>query len=204
MTISSFIVVEGIGCTGKTSAIRCIVEALEQLHLNVVTTREPGGTPIGGTLRQLLLEEPMCNDAEMLLFFADRAIHINDVILPSIKRGDYVVSDRYLDSSYAYQVVGRGMDAEKFEALTNMFVGECKPGLTIVLDGRPEELMKRRQGRGDKDKFDDEAMSFQRKLRQAYLDRAHRSSGYVIINAEQPIEKVQEDVHDAIINYVAS
>jgi dTMP kinase len=188
-----FIAMEGAEGVGKSSNILCIKEYLESKDITVVTTREPGGTRMGDSLRNVLLnQEKIDNKAELLLLFAARAQHITQVIIPALESGAWVISDRFIEASYAYQGGGRGIALDVIEYLDRWVLDTLKPDCTILLDAPPEVGMARARARGELDRIEREDMAFFHRIRQAYLDRAQQSGGRtVVIDATQSLSSVQ-------------
>ena len=170
-----FISFEGTEGVGKTTLIRRIFEYLESQGQEVVLTREPGGTPMAEQIRGLLLsvnhEEQMCNDTELLLMYAARAQHLDQVILPALNAGKTVLCDRFTDASFAYQCSGRGLSQEKLELLNKTFVSRM-PNLTFWLDAPIELGMTRARERGALDRFEQEKVTFFEKVRSGYAQLA--------------------------------
>ena len=170
-----FISFEGTEGVGKTTLIRRIYEYLESQGQEVVLTREPGGTPMAEQIRGLLLsvnhEEQMCNDTELLLMYAARAQHLDQVILPALNAGKTVLCDRFTDASFAYQCSGRGLSQEKLELLNKTFVSRM-PSLTFWLDAPIELGMTRARERGTLDRFEQEKVTFFEKVRSGYAQLA--------------------------------
>ena len=190
-----FITVEGIEGVGKTTNIRFVKTLLEAVGLNVVLTREPGGTPLGEAIRGLLLDPQyrgMDPDCELQLMFAARAEHINKIIKPAIEAGRWVLCDRFTDATYAYQGGGRGLNREKITVLEQLVQGDFRPDLTLLLDVPVELGLERAGKRSDPDRFEQEKVEFFERVRQAYLDMARRHAGrYRVIDASQPLAQVQ-------------
>ena len=204
-TRGRFITFEGIDGAGKSSHIAGVVELLRARGLNVVATREPGGTPLGEKLRELLLHEDMHLETEALLMFAARREHLAKVIEPALARGDWVVCDRFSDATYAYQGGGRGLDKTKFEQLEQWVHGHLQPDLTFLFDLPPAVAGERiaLQGR-ELDRFEQERVDFHVRVRQAYLERARTSGQRIrIINADRPLETIRADVEAAVIQLCA-
>jgi dTMP kinase len=167
-----FISFEGTEGVGKTTLIRRIFEYLQTQGQDVVLTREPGGTPMAEKIRNLLLsvdEEPMANDTELLLMYAARAQHVQQVIAPALAAGKTVLCDRFTDASFAYQCAGRGLSAEKLALLNDHFVS-IMPQLTFWLDAPTELGMSRARARGALDRFEQEKAIFFEKVRAGYAD----------------------------------
>jgi dTMP kinase len=168
-----FITFEGIDGAGKSSHIAAAAAFVRDQGLKVVATREPGGTPLGEKLRELLLHEAMHLETEALLMFAARREHLAQVIEPALERGDWVICDRFSDATYAYQSGGRGLDREKFAQLEQWVHGHLQPDLTLLFD-LPSAVAGLRitaQAR-DRDRFEQERTDFHERVRLAYLERA--------------------------------
>ena len=166
-----FISFEGTEGVGKTTLIRKIHQYFEQQGKEVVLTREPGGTPLAEQIRTLLLavnhDEQMSHDTELLLIYAARAQHLQQVILPALAAGKIVLSDRFTDASFAYQCSGRGLSQEKLQLLNQTFVAKM-PNITFWLDAPIELGMTRARERGALDRFEQEKLSFFAKVRAGY------------------------------------
>ncbi len=191
-----FITFEGIDGAGKSSHIATVVDLLRARGLNVVATREPGGTPLGEKLRELLLHEDMHLETEALLMFAARREHLARIIEPALDRGDWVVCDRFSDASYAYQGGGRGLDKHKCLALEHWVHDHLYPDLTFLFDLPPSVAGERiaLQGR-ELDRFEQERIDFHLRVRNAYLERARTASQRMrVINAERPMEAIRAEV----------
>ena len=187
-----FITLEGMDGAGKSTHIPTIVELLQSRGVEVVSTREPGGTKLGEQLRSLLLHEPMHAETETLLMFAARREHIANVIEPALARGAYVLSDRFTDATYAYQCGAKGVLPNKIEQLENWVQGDLRPDATLLFDVPVEVSIKRLAKAREPDKFERENAQFFEKLRQAYLQRAAQNPDiFHVINANQPIENVK-------------
>ena len=198
-----FITFEGIDGAGKSTHIATVVDWLSARGLEVVSTREPGGTPLGEKLRELLLHEPMHLETEALLMFAARREHLALVIEPALARGAWVVCDRFSDATYAYQGGGRGLDKEKFAALERWVHGHLQPDLTFLFDLPPEVACERiaRQGR-ELDRFEQERADFHLRVRQAYLERAVVAPQRIrVINAGQGQDEIKRVVEGIVSTY---
>ena len=198
-----FITFEGIDGAGKSTHIATVVDMLGARGLEVVSTREPGGTPLGEKLRELLLHEPMHLETEALLMFAARREHLALVIEPALARGAWVVCDRFSDATYAYQGGGRGLDKAKFAALERWVHGHLQPDLTFLFDLPPEVACERiaRQGR-ELDRFEQERADFHRRVRQAYLERAAQAPQRIrVINAGQRQDEIKKVVEAIVSTY---
>ena len=168
-----FITFEGIDGAGKSTQIAALVELLRARGLEVVQSREPGGTPLGERLRELLLHEPMHLDTEAMLMFAARREHLAELIVPALAAGSWVVCDRFTDATYAYQVGGRGLEPARFAALERWVHDGFQPDLTLLFDLDPELAAARRSASGEApDRFEREQHEFFVRVREAYLRRA--------------------------------
>lgn len=197
-----FITFEGIDGAGKSTHIAGTAELLRQHGHRVVCTREPGGTPLGEKLRQLLLHERMHLETEALLMFAARREHLAEVIEPALARGEWVVCDRFSDATYAYQGGGRGLDKTKFEALEQWVHGHLHPDLTFLFDLAPAIAGERIAAQGrDLDKFEQERADFHARVREAYLERAAAAPQRIcVIDAGQSVEAIKAQVQGTIAN----
>lgn len=193
-----FITLEGTEGVGKSTNLAAMVDWLNTHNIAFVQTREPGGTPLAEELRELLLsprEESVNAKAELLMVFAARAQHIETLIKPALERGDWVLSDRFTDATYAYQGGGRGLPISLIESLETLVQEGLQPDCTILLDLAPEIGMQRALQRGDLDRFETEKMDFFEKVRAAYLARAAADEGrFYIVNAANSVEQVSADV----------
>ncbi|MBS0298704.1 MAG: dTMP kinase [Proteobacteria bacterium] len=176
MKPGKFITLEGIDGAGKSTQLAWIVDLLQRAGLQPVVTREPGGTVLGERLRMLLLDKSMAMHAETeaLLMFAARREHLDKVILPALQQGQWVVSDRFADASFAYQGGGRGLDQAKLSILEQWVQGALQPDLTLYFDV-PVEVGQQRINRiKEADRFEQEQAGFFQRVRNAYLDRARQ------------------------------
>ncbi len=191
-----FITLEGAEGVGKSSNILFIKDYLESRGLPVITTREPGGTALGESVRSILLDQGQVDyKAELLLLFAARAQHVSDVIIPALKSGVWVISDRFVEASYAYQGGGRGIPVEIIQYLENWVLDAVRPDCTILLDAPPEIGMTRARTRGTLDRIEREDVAFFQRVRQAYLERARQSSGAtIIVDATRILAEVQATI----------
>jgi len=197
-----FITIEGIEGAGKSTVIQFIKEELEAAGISCVSTREPGGTPIAESIRQVLLnkhDEVMCPDTELLLMFAGRAQHISQVILPALQRGQWVLSDRFTDASFAYQGGGRGIPLSHIRELASWVQGDLLPNLTFLLD-LPVDVGFSRLSTGDvRDRIESEGLDFFERVRERYLIRAGKfPERFRVINAEQDLSAVTHQVKSAL------
>ncbi len=191
-----FITLEGIDGAGKSTHLAWLVERLRSRGLGVVQTREPGGTPLGEKLRALLLADPMHQDTETLLMFAARREHLARVIVPALEAGDWVVSDRFTDATFAYQGGGRGLDWNRIAALEHWVQGPVQPDLTLLFDLPEEVAAVRLQGTGAApDRFEQEKADFFARVRQAYLRRATESPArFRIIDSRKGVGEIQKEL----------
>ncbi len=194
-----FITLEGMDGAGKSTHIPNIIAALKARGIEVVSTREPGGTRLGEQLRALLLHDAMHAETETLLMFAARREHIANVIEPALKRGAYVLSDRFTDATYAYQCGAKGVASSKIKQLEKWVQGSLQPDLTLLFDVPVDISMKRLTTAREPDKFEREDAKFFEKLRQAYLTRAKENpKRFRVINANQALDKVKVLVEEII------
>ncbi|MCF6236255.1 MAG: dTMP kinase [Gammaproteobacteria bacterium] len=200
-----FITIEGSEGVGKTTNINFIQEYLKAKQLKVTVTREPGGSKLAEQVRELLLshrQDDMADDAELLLMFAARAEHLHKVIHPALKRGEWVISDRFTDATYAYQGGGRGISMERIAQLENWVQGDFRPELTLLLDA-PVSLGLQRVGkRGELDRFEKEKSDFFERVRNTYLERAKKlPQRFRVIDATCPLKKVQSQIKTCLDNF---
>ena len=193
-----FITVEGGEGVGKSTGIAFLEKTLQAHGVELLVTREPGGSKLGEELRRLLLtvdDEPLDPTAELLLMFAARAQHISGRIEPALAAGKWVLCDRFTDATYAYQCGGRGIDRGAVSALENLVQGTLRPDCTLLLDAPVSIGLARARMRGDLDRFELEELAFFERVRATYLELAAGSSGrFRIIDAGQPLEQVQEQL----------
>lgn len=195
-----FITCEGIDGAGKSSHIASIVAFLRRRGVAVISTREPGGTPLGEKLRALLLHEAMHLETEALLMFAARREHIACVIEPALARGDWVVCDRFSDATYAYQSGGRGLDPVKFAQLERWVHPLLQPDLSLLFDLPAAVAAERIAGQArEPDRFEQERFDFHQRVRLAYLERARSAAQRItVIDAEQSREIVSKQLEEAV------
>ncbi len=196
-TSGRFITIEGQDGAGKSTNLAFIKSYLESQGVNVHTTREPGGTTLGETLRQTLLYQTdvACGDlTELLLMFAARAQHLEEVILPKLKIGEWVISDRFTDATYAYQGAGRGIASDQIQVLETLVQQHFKPALTLVLD-IPLDVAKSRGATDDGDRFEQQRDQFKHRVREYYLALCKSEPDRVkCIDASQPLDLVQNQI----------
>lgn len=199
---AQFITIEGIEGVGKSTNIAFIADWLRQRGVKLCLTREPGGTPMAEEIRELLLrkrDESVSEDAELLLMFAARAQHLQQRILPALREGTWVISDRFTDATYAYQGGGRGLDKRRIEQLESFVQGGFAPDLTIILDAPPEVGMGRVVKRGETDRFEQEKLEFFERVRSVYLERANLASQrYLVVDASRELHDVQAELAAAL------
>ena len=197
-----FLTIEGVEGVGKTTNIQFIKDWLSLNKIPYLTSREPGGTPIAEEIRQVLLtprDEIVCDKTELLLMFAARAQHIEQVIVPELDSGNWVLCDRFTDATYAYQGAGRSMDSQIISDLESMIQGKLRPDLTLILDIPPQEGLKRASKRGALDRFEQEEIEFFERVRESYQLIAKRDpERCVVIDASQTIDKVQASIKTAL------
>jgi dTMP kinase len=191
-----FITLEGPEGAGKSTNRDYLATRLREQGIDVLLTREPGGTPLAERVRELLLapsEEPMVADTELLLVFAARAQHLAQVIRPALARGAVVLCDRFTDATYAYQGGGRGLSEARIEVLENFVQDTLRPDLTLVFDLPVEVGLARAAARGRLDRFEQEGQPFFETVRQTYLRRAAlQPQRYYILDAAQSLAGVQQ------------
>ena len=197
-----FITIEGTEGVGKTTNIQFIQSWLHSKQLAYLCTREPGGTPLAEQIRELLLaprEELVCDTAELLLMFAGRAQHLNQVIEPALEEGAWVLCDRFTDATYAYQGAGRGMGTSLISELELIVQGSLRPDLTLILDIPVEMGLKRASERSAPDRFEQEKTEFFDRVRNGYLQIADQHPDRcVVIDASQPLDEVQRELSIAL------
>lgn len=193
------VALEGGDGAGKSTQIAALVEHLAQRHPDqeVVVTREPGGTPLGASIRQLLLHgDHVAPRAEALLFAADRAHHVASLVRPALDRGAVVITDRYVDSSVAYQGAGRDLDAADVASISHWATGGLVPDLTLLLDVDPQEGRRRRGG--EHDRLESESAAFHTRVREHFLELAHAApQRYLVLDAARPAEELAAEVSRA-------
>ena len=197
-----FITLEGPEGAGKSTNREYLAERLREHAIDVVMTREPGGTPLAEKIREILLAptaEAMAADTELLLVFAARAQHLSQVIRPALERGAVVLCDRFTDATYAYQGGGRGLSEARIGVLENFVQGDLRPDLTLVFDLPIEVGLARAAERGRLDRFEQEGHDFFNAVRQTYLRHAAQApERYRIVDAAQSLEEVQASI-DALL-----
>ena len=199
---TKFITLEGIEGSGKTSSIKSITNLLDDKGISYVVTREPGGSTIGSELRTILLD-PQTNissEVELMLMLADRKGHVEQVILPNLKEGNWVISDRFMDSSFAYQGGGRKLDTKMINSFSRN-LNLPIPDLTLLFDVPVEISLSRVKARGELDRFEQEEIDFHNRIREAYLELAEQNVNRIqIIDSSQAIEDMLKSVEEKINN----
>ena len=201
-----FITIEGVEGVGKSTNISYIERFLEARDIEFVSTREPGGTALAERIRDVLLdkaESSMDPMTELLLMFAARKQHTEEFIKPALKRGEWVICDRYTDSSYAYQGGGRGLDSKIISKVEKLTLGSFKPDLTIVLDLPVKKGLARAGNRGELDRFELESEKFFKRVRATFLARAKTHKRYHVINASRSLSAVQGKIGAALTSLPA-
>ncbi|HET9025025.1 MAG TPA: dTMP kinase [Burkholderiaceae bacterium] len=186
-----FITFEGIDGAGKSTQIAVVANALRERALPLVITREPGGTPLGEALRDVILHQPMSIGTETLLMFAARAEHLERVIRPALDAGTWVLCDRFTDATYAYQSGGRGMSAERIAELEQWVHPDLQPDLTLLIDVPPDVAAHRLARARSADRFEAEQVDFFARVRNAYLERARSEpQRFIVIDGTQPADVI--------------
>lgn len=202
MKSGKFLTLEGTEGVGKSTNLAFVRDWLESRNIEVVVTREPGGTPLAEQIRELLLakrDEAVDQTAELLLVFAARAQHLAQVIKPTLARGAWVLSDRFTDATYAYQGGGRGLSKAVICQLETLVQADLRPDLTLILDIDVKLGLSRASQRGELDRFESETLDFFERVRAAYRERASSDPArYAIVDAGQSLEKVQQDIDQVL------
>ena len=197
-----FITLEGGEGAGKSTNLEYLSTRLQAAGVNVRHTREPGGTPLGEKLRELLLNPDhtgMHSDTELLLMFAARAQHLHELILPALARGEWVICDRFTDATYAYQGGGRGIDVQRIALLEDWVQQGLQPDTTLLFDLPVAQGLERAGKRGALDRFEQEQQDFFEQVRAAYLERAAQNPGrFRIVDAGRELTAVQQQLDDII------
>ncbi|WNS83847.1 dTMP kinase [Neisseria sp. DTU_2021_1001991_1_SI_NGA_ILE_055] len=196
-----FITLDGIDGAGKSTNLAVMKAWFEKHKLPVLFTREPGGTPAGEALREILLNPAtqVSLRTETLLMFAARQQHLETVILPALKNGTHVVSDRFTDATFAYQGGGRGVPLQDIATLEHWVQGDFRPDLTLLLDVPLEVSMARINQTREKDRFEQEAAEFFNRVREVYLQRAAKQpERYAVIDSSQSLDAVKKQIETAL------
>ncbi len=203
-----FITVEGIDGAGKTALVSTVVSTIQSAGIDIITTREPGGTSLGEQLRNLVLtpENDFCADAEVLTIFAARAQHLDQLILPELHAGKWVLCDRFTDSTYAYQGGGRTVDNQRIGVIEEWVQGDFRPDLTLLLDAATETGQSRiRNNNGSLDRFEMEDLDFHERVRETYHEIAAKEPDRVkVIDANKTELEVCNIARDLMNNFLAT
>jgi dTMP kinase len=206
-----FITFEGIEGCGKTTQIKRLAKKLADLGVQFVATLEPGGTRIGQDIRKLLLDSNnrhLAPLAELILYAADRAQHIEEIVKPALDQGKWVICDRFFDATVAYQGAGRGLDMGLIKTLNDLVTKGIRPDITLLLDCPPETGIGRALKRNDilghdgQDRFEREKMEFHTKVRSGYLEISHHEPRFSIIDATRSEDEVEEDIFKVIRPFI--
>jgi len=203
----AFISLEGLEGTGKSTNLAFVAEQLRAAGKAVRVTREPGGSPLAEAIRELLLDTEytgMPPEAELQLMFAARADHLQRVIYPALEAGEWVLTDRFTDASYAYQGAGRGLDCDRIAWLEQWVQQGRQPDLTLMLDIEPALGLQRASQTGAPDRFEQESLDFFNRVRGEYHNRAEAEPGRCrLIDAGQPLAAVQAEIQGHLTKFVA-
>ncbi len=194
-----FITLEGIDGCGKTTQAKALKSFLEEKGFEVLLTREPGGSSIGPEIRNILLNKDMNPVSEFLLFASDRKEHVKGLIKPALDEGKVVISDRFCDSSLAYQGYGRGVSQDFLNSVHNFLLEGLLPDITLLFDVSPEVGLKRIRV---SDRIEREGLKFLEKVRKGYLEIAEKEERFVIINGERRMEEVEKEMLDKVSRLV--
>jgi dTMP kinase len=200
----SFITLEGIEGSGKSTSLETITKTLSDHNINFILTKEPGGGPLGQDLRTLLLDKSsrISPDTELLLMMADRKDHIDNYVIPNLEKGIWIISDRYLDYTYAYQGGGRQIDTSKIDKLVSLLDLPI-PDLTILFDLAPSIALKRAQKRSALDRFESEPIDFHERIRSTYLSLSElHSERFKLVDSSKEIIEVQDQVKKILLDYL--
>ena len=203
-----FITVEGSEGVGKSSNLAFIENYLRHAGIDIVRTREPGGTPLGEAIRELLLDarqRAMCDDTELLMMFAARAQHLAEVIRPALATGKWVLCDRFTDATYAYQGGGRGIPMERIGVLEDWVQGALRPDHTLLLDMPVAAGLERAGARSEPDRFEQEQHGFFERVRETYLARARLEPARIhVIDASPALDNVQAQIAQVLQRILTS
>lgn len=200
-----FITLEGIDGAGKSSHVPFLIDYFTRLGRAVVSTREPGGTPVGEALRDMVLNQPMHPETEALLVFASRREHIAAIIAPALARGAVVISDRFTDATYAYQCGGRGLDTTRVGVLENWVHEHLQPDLTFLFDA-PTEVARERLDKNtvNQDKFERERGEFFNRVSAMYLARAQQfANRFCVIDSSRSLVQIRDDLTQHLVQFNA-
>lgn len=193
-----FVTLEGVEGAGKTTAREFIAGWLRENGATVLETREPGGTDLGEKIRALLLDpgqNRMSALSELLLIFAARAQHLEEVITPALESGFFVICDRFTDATFAYQGSGRGLDVTLIQTLADLVHPRIQPDLTVILDMSPQKGLARARRRGELDRIERERLEFFERVRAGYIARARSDpERYFVLDSDRPLDEVKTDL----------
>ncbi|MDP8161972.1 dTMP kinase [Pasteurella skyensis] len=202
-----FIVIEGLEGAGKSNAQNIVMEILHAHHIDFITTREPGGTPIAEALRTLWKKgmdgEHTTDKAELLMLYASRTQLVETIIQPALEKGVWVIGDRHNMSTQAYQGGGRGLSEVLLDQIKTAILGDFEPDLTLYLDLDPKVGLERAKGRGELDRIEQQHIDFFHRTRERYLALVAQNPKAIKINAEQDLESVSNDIRQAIENWLS-
>jgi dTMP kinase len=200
------IVIEGLEGAGKSTAVKTVVDLLNQADINAITSREPGGTEIGELLRSILKNPDYKNilddKSELLLMYTARIQLVEEIIKPALKKGTWVIADRFELSTMAYQGGGRGLSQSMIQHLSEFCLNGFKPDLTLYLDLEPEEGIKRAQLRGQFDRIEQQHIDFFHKVHKMYMRYVQEHPDVVMIDATRSLPEVQEHIKNAVHQYI--
>jgi len=200
-----FVCFEGGDGAGKSTQAQLLHQRLERDGHVVVLTREPGDPPAGAAVRRLVLDPAtgeLADRTEALLYAADKAEHVHAVVMPALDRGEVVITDRYVDSTLAYQGAGRSLDVDDLEFVARWATGDLRPHMTVLLDLEPDEGLTRFE---DRDRIEGESIEFHRRAREAFLGLADADPDhYLVLDAHRPPDELAEEVHKHLLNLIAS
>jgi len=203
-----FIVIEGLEGAGKSTAVAILTQSIQAAGYTVINTREPGGTPMAEAIRDIVKhewqDENVTVESELLLMYAARAQLVQNVILPNLAKGYWVLGDRHDMSSQAYQGGGRQIDQNMIQSLRAITLKDFRPDFTLYMDVEPKEGLKRAKGRGELDRIEQEDLSFFERTRERYLQLAQQDPNCVVINTMQSIQAVHKDVERCIKQFLES
>lgn len=200
----NFITLEGIEGSGKSTSLNTITEILTERHIDFILTKEPGGGPLGKDLRAMLLSKSseISPEVELLLMMADRKNHIDNLVMPNINKGVWVISDRYLDSTYAYQGGGRQINTSKIDSLARL-LDLPQPDLTLLFDLPPPMALDRAKKRSELDRFESEPMAFHERIRDAYVSlNEDNPERFRLIDSSVDFLEVKKQVETVVLDFI--
>lgn len=200
----NFITLEGIEGSGKSTSLNTITEILTERHIDFILTKEPGGGPLGKDLRAMLLSKSseISPEVELLLMMADRKNHIDNLVMPNINKGVWVISDRYLDSTYAYQGGGRQINTSKIDSLA-ILLDLPQPDLTLLFDLPPPMALDRAKKRSELDRFESEPMDFHERIRDAYVSlNEDNPERFRLIDSSVDFLEVKKQVETVVLDFI--